>query len=701
MGVKSGRFVSKNGHTYEVRISGNNVADADLTLGVPPVIISMAAGDHKFVGFKSTTATINIITDTPLLDLYAERVDDILVEVSDVTGGAMQFKGYVVPYSFEQPMTGCTDSVTVNAVDSLTVRKEMKYQNIGDVHGVDLLALDIVQGIALRGGLTRIVQHINFNWEIDQGLNPLAVMVAQAGFLQDEVSDCDALSAIFQFFGYTACAIGDTLYLYDEHCMLHAGDTCRELCGEFFYDVSRGAWIESGRLVVDNPLSLQRVEMGDVRAGISLSVERAYDGVQITPEGSEVSVLLPDVCDADNLTDNTGTLGSEERSRTDTDGDDYRTPLQSKVMELGKNMPKDYVIEGEITDAWDMGNDPVLSDSWTNGSMVLRLRSYKKKTLEVEGIASAVRLAAEEKNVLWVRGEMATLAYDNPQYVLVGRQREDRCYSHTGGRAAIRLSFVETSKGKYDISSPVTAKPDAGAIGILDFLCLRAGKKVFTSDYYHGNSANRWENFDPEGYREYSRFTLDGYTLLPTGLGSRIGSATAVVEVPDGERLVVELGWLNMHGACSYSGSTGNVWITSLEVVGDGDDINTACDALRHSFSNREGGEYLTVGTLLTTRHADSKDGAGNGVNARPGVVAGNSWCGSYMGRVSADQAIPLAGILMEQLKARYGQPHAAFKMTAEGNIKPFAAVEWNGKTYTVEAYDRDIYDDTTTITID
>jgi hypothetical protein len=56
---------------------------------------------------------------------------------------------------------------------------------------------------------------------------------------------------------------------------------------------------------------------------------------------------------------------------------------------------------------------------------------------------------------------------------------------------------------------------------------------------------------------------------------------------------------------------------------------------------------------------------------------------------------------MMEQLKARYSQPHAAYKMTVRKNIKPYAAVEWNGGTYTVDAYDRDLYDDTTTITID
>jgi hypothetical protein len=39
--------------------------------------------------------------------------------------------------------------------------------------------------------------------------------------------------------------------------------------------------------------------------------------------------------------------------------------------------------------------------------------------------------------------------------------------------------------------------------------------------------------------------------------------------------------------------------------------------------------------------------------------------------------------------------------MTVDKNIKPYAAVYFGGKGYTVEAYDNDLYNSTTTITID
>jgi hypothetical protein len=92
--------------------------------------------------------------------------------------------------------------------------------------------------------------------------------------------------------------------------------------------------------------------------------------------------------------------------------------------------------------------------------------------------------------------------------------------------------------------------------------------------------------------------------------------------------------------------------------------------------------------------------GVGIGMNARPGVVTDYAWRGGYMGRKSSED-IPICGILMEQLKARYNLPRVCYRMTIDGNINPYAAVTWGGGRYTVDAYDRDLYNSTTTITID
>lgn len=122
---------------------------------------------------------------------------------------------------------------------------------------------------------------------------------------------------------------------------------------------------------------------------------------------------------------------------------------------------------------------------------------------------------------------------------------------------------------------------------------------------------------------------------------------------------------------------------TSLSI----ESVGTPLEPFVHNY--RELGEQLSVDSMLTSR----------GSNARPAVVTSESYAALYHG--GGGSKVDDYGVLRWQLVGRYGQTHAAYKMTVDGNINPYAGVIFNDKTYTVEAYDRDIYNDTTTITID
>lgn len=690
MGAKVGRFASIDGREYVVRFEGSMVVDAELELGVPPVVISMAQGEHKFCGFKSTTATVTIVTDDVLTDLYASGPRDVSLRVTDAADGAVVFDGWVVPFAFDQPCSGHGDTVTVNAVDLITALKDSRYDNVGDAHGVDVEAIKIVEAIAYRAGLTRIVTHVNFNYTEDQGTDPLSVMVAQAGFLQDENDDCEVLSAICKFFGYTAHVVGDTLYMYDEHAMLHAEGVHSTLCNYREYDSTRGRWIDHGRYTdADNPMRVQYV--GEVVGDATVSIERAYDGIQITPEGREVSVLLPDVCARDNAVDNGDSRGKQERmyqNVTETsDYAQYRTPRQSRVMDLGVD------VGGVPTDKWSTyADDAVVNNSWSGGAMLLDIQHLTRKRWRDYGRQEDIvgLSLAEDGNMVWMRGLFGGAS-------VVGKQKQTTCYSHTGGHVKLSLSCKLMRDGNWiDITQPNEQGVEGAEVGILKFLRLSCGAVRYDIDSINSNKV--WVG-DLTGI---SNFYTDGATtaLLPT-IANRRGET--VIRVPNDGQIRVDLAW-NGAPALIYSTQYGdgwNIYISQLSLEGYGDAVNTACDGLRHAFHNIKGAEYLDVNVRLTTRNSDTVDGFGTGINARPGVVTGWVWNGSYMGRADRDENIPIAGILMEQLKARYGTARVAYSLTAEGNIRPFAAVEYDGGRYTVEAYDWDLADNVTTVVVD
>lgn len=688
MGTKRGTFVGRNGHVYEAVISGSNVLSGDISLGVPAVVISMGAGERKFIGYKSINSTVNILTDVPLTDLYSRGVTDISLVVTDTTDGVVEFSGYVTPFAFDQPYTGKCDSVTVTAVDMMTARKDVKYGNIGSPYGTDRLAHDIVGEIAYRAGVTEIVVHLSFNGTSDMMYtdSPLNVMVAQAGFLQDEVSELDALSAICQFFGYTACCVGTTLYLYDEHVLINADKGKRYNANVYRRDTS-GKWVvykhyyNQGSPIIDQSIALE-----DVHNDVSVTIERAYDGIQITTEGSDVSVLLPDVCASDNLVPlgSSDPLGDGTRTYTEFLSNDvlpkyvqFRTPLQSTLLDTGR-----YTYNGGF------GRFPAISGDWMtpkegednmwyDGTIPLCLFGYTEEATpsETDSSLSSYVASTESKRYLWLRSTL--------NGSVVARQK--RAYSHTGGYVRVDISAVVVDRANWQ--APTGDRVKNGMLAV-NCIKLRCGNEYLTSS----RAGEAWSD-SPSGF-----VVLKGGKILPSRTASTFYEADKyIVSVPSSGALELEFGGQAHSNARDY-------YIERMTVEAVGDSINERHESMRHVYGSSES-DILEASIMLTTR----KSGASGrivdghrvyGVNARPSVVTSDNWRGGYMGGRASSEAIPISGVLMEQLKARYGEPRECYSMTVEKDIKPYAAVYFAGKGYVVDAYERDLYSSTTNITI-
>lgn len=692
MGRKSGQFMSRNGDVYEVVLDGARVLDGSLTLGVPPVVVSMPSGEHKHCGFKTTQCVVNILTDVPMVDLYAQKATDVRLTVNNVTHAGVVFDGYVLPFVFDQSYTGKADMFSVNAVDVLTARKGVKYQNetgwsAPQPWGTDRTAHEIVTGIAARAGIYRVVEHLNFNGTTDkmQDDSPLNVKVAQAGFLQDGVSELDALSAICKFFGYTACLRGDTLWLYDEYCLLNAADGKRTNCNVYVM----------GRLeqhFYDDPLTMMYdTVVGDVvRNDISVTIERAYDGVQITADGSDVSMLLPNVCASEYITDAPASLGKDVRDDYqqvgDTDEMYYvkRMPVDSALLDLGKGGSGGVTAWPHLSNGDYMRpNDGVNATAghWNSGSMMVQHYLANIRDVEGDGTTFPKVTQSERKTYLWVRsvkGGNTILA-----------QRGTKAYSHTGGLAKINLSVRIVYNAGYLIPDNAVLNNWEASAFLLRWAQVKVGDKYLAENYEDGSP--KWQSESPQ----IGALAVDKAGELVSSTVSAVYMKTGcVIKIPnDGQVLFV--------GISNSGDSIYDYYIDSLSIEGVGDDLNLQHPDMWHQFGEADS-EFVKVSTMLTSRKsgADDKIETPYGVNARPGVVTSEKWNGGYMGRASSEE-IPMSGVLMEQLKARYREPRVCYKMTVSGRVRPYAAVYWAGTGHTVEAYDWDIYEDKTTVTID
>lgn len=699
----SGSFVGIDNHLYWVYFDGVGVPNAQVTLS--NVVISMDAGDRKFVGFKTTSCKVSIVTDTHLTWAYTESSTGISVSVVDATDSEAIFTGYVVPFAFEQPVSGCADNVTIDCVDVLTANKEILYTSLedGDRYGVDVRGIDIIRNmvnVAGRDKISQIVIHKNFDWQnLDEIV--LDTMLAQAGFIQDEMTALEAMNAVCVFFGFTAHLVGDKLCLYDEYALVKAANG---------YDLNavvedvNGGYART-KYYQDSASPLQLVELsGDnIHTDVSLTVERAYDGVKVKPVGLNTSYICPDICDPTNVKENTDGRGTESKYPNIEADDTHlvnerRTPVESKVMYLGQSDSADGIRP------WEYNNQITGGGSWVNGAMLLQVA--RKETLKSYMGFWYVKWS-DPKILLWIRDVQGDgLHRMGLQY---------RGYSHTGGYIELRLSHKRSTNDWADLEPSGNYGDDTE----LKLFHIKVGDKYFLSDYStddpyddydapnegprYGDSYAYKDSLDSSEKLKYwdGVVVIDRGNIMPTYTATSFEKNGYVVKINSSEQIKLEIGVDRKVLAGDPIYYESGIVISKLEILGFGEDINTDSYHYRREFVDSPR-EFLEVDTSLTTRasYQTTAEVIPLGVNARPGVVPAKNYSGGgYMGMVE-NQTINGCGILMEQLSNRYNKPHNRYTMTVEGNISPTSKISYKGAYYTVEGYERDIVSNTTTIII-
>ena len=694
-----GSFVGADAHVYVVAFDGANVPSAQVNIS--GVVISMDANERKFVGFKTTSAKISIVTDEPLTWAYTESSTGISVNVTDYMTAEVVFSGYVVPFAFEQPMSGCADSVTLDCVDVITANKEVPYASLedGDKHGIDVPAIDIVRNMVnVAGGqdkISKIIIHKNFDWKnLDEIV--LDTKVAQAGFIQDEMTALEAMNAVCVFFGYTAHLVGDRLYLYDEYCLTKASKN---------YDLNAvvEGWEtdEAGKYIrtkyyqdAASPLQLVTLNNEAIHSDVALTIERAYDGIQINPEGSDVSVLCPDVCDDEYVIKNTDGRGTNSitltsYSGTAVDFTETRKPVESTLLLLG---------ESDGTGIKDWSSSSQLIGGWDNGAMMI---SRQRKNHKIAARGFEYILSEDHENVLWIRDVQGN-GLHRMGYLRKG-------YSHTGGYIELKVDFRWADDDTKSLE-PIGNYGDSLENKLLH---PKIGSKYFLSDNVVGLRYGDTYRYTQASYvpTDNSNY-VDGVifkekgTIIPTNAAVDYDRNSFLIKVDSDEQITLEIGVdRKVLAGEDLFNETGLV-ITSLEILGYGDDIYTDGYYYRKFFVSSPK-EILEAEAWLTSRHSYQSSNTANAprnkpleVNARPGVVPGTWYSGGgYLGGTNKT-AIHGSGMLMEQLSNRYNKPHNRYTMTIEGDIRPHDKISYNGEYYTIEGYERDLANNTTRIII-
>ena len=257
----------------------------------------------------------------------------------------------------------------------------------------------------------------------------------------------------------------------------------------------------------------------------------------------------------------------------------------------------------------------------------------------------------------------------------------------------VTLQWFSVLENKFPL---IDEKLDQDTYGRVGMLQLKVGDVYYESDNRYG--VPQWSSSPNASYH-----CREG-RLLATRLANNRMVDEFLVNVPNNGLVDVSLQWADAYafGLLNRPLQDQNIgsvdyYIEHLSVEAVGDSISLDDIDMRHEYVSNPR-DILDVSTMLTTRGIGEVYDSVYGVNARPGVVTDYEFAAGYNGRENT--SIPISGVLMEQLKARYGNPHPRYSMTIDGNARPYKAASWLGNIYTIEGYERDLVNNTTKITI-
>ena len=307
MGSLIGKAVTLSGDEVQVAFVADEFEDGVL----PPITsinMQMDGGSGEYVPLKATTASVGFLVD----DLQVLRICSlgypVAVYIDNYATNKTLFRGYIVPNSYNQQLTGVNDEVTVECVDCLGWAKYVQYRQVDAERGflalrVDDLVLHCMSLIGADGRYAKVMfpQSVAM-WRGDRRVGVEPVCLAENYFFNSDIPDeatgdyrpqamkCDqVLAMIAESLHLTWVGDGLNVWLRDElsavvgevlYMDLYTGDVAtlpvnREVAE---LDSNGAAW---------NVSTLSRIEMTEV------VYERA-DSVQAQQDPFDTATLVED-----------------------------------------------------------------------------------------------------------------------------------------------------------------------------------------------------------------------------------------------------------------------------------------------------------------------------------------------------------------------------------------------------------------------
>lgn len=204
----TGTFSDINNKTYTIEIAVGSDSK-EITLGEDPVVIEYQGDSILYKPCKYSTATIRLVSDDYLFNLYASTAQQNKVVIKD--GSNIIWVGYLTPNLYNMGYEKVIEEIELEAIDALSTLQYFDYRTI-DGTSKDVVSFhDLIIHL-----LKRCNSYNSFHFPNEYILEKL--YISEENFFNedgDAMTYQEVLEEICKYMGLTCIAFGNDIYFLD------------------------------------------------------------------------------------------------------------------------------------------------------------------------------------------------------------------------------------------------------------------------------------------------------------------------------------------------------------------------------------------------------------------------------------------------------------------------------------------------------
>ncbi len=301
MSAIRGYFKSYDNKQYYVKVyqsyESEPFTEVELA-GDSPFTVSYNVSDTPFEPLRTSTATISVVHDSYLDELYTPYAEGTSVKVYERDDNNVEkcvWCGYLVPKTYNQGYTDCYETIELEAADCISVLQYLDYELLNS--GGCVTFKDIINLILDK-------THINtYYWPHSKQVNgnfitPDDLGIFEKNFFENDTENPwnlqDVIKEMCQYLGLTLLQWGDAFYFVD-YTALSKGD-------DRYYKFTKTT--QGGDFYISNHISMDETLSRGNDADISF--EPIYNKVSVKDNFYNVDELIPNIFDDKYLTNRKG-----------------------------------------------------------------------------------------------------------------------------------------------------------------------------------------------------------------------------------------------------------------------------------------------------------------------------------------------------------------------------------------------------------